>query len=200
MLIRLHRNCSPRTLATLGLLVLGAMAAPVASAGCGDIPQAPKGGSGGQATKSVFRTASFMRVSDHEDDAAITGLWSFTFISQGTVGIPDGTVVDAGYVTWHADGTELMNSGRAPLTQSFCMGVWKQTNWSTFTLNHFALSWSPDGSTFVGPANIQETVTVDFAGDSYTGTFSIDQSDTKGNNLAHVVGQVTAKRITVTVN
>jgi hypothetical protein len=184
-------------LTTIGLLVLGAVGAPIARAGCGDVPQ---GGSGAHAAPGVFRTAAFVRVDrgdSQSDSPAITGLWSFTFISQGTVGIPDGTVIDAGYVTWHADGTELMNSGRAPLTGSFCMGVWKQTNWRTFTLNHFALSWSPDGSALVGPANIKETVTVDFAGDSYTGMFSLDQYDTKGNSLAHVVGQVNAKRITV---
>ncbi|MGH8300576.1 MAG: hypothetical protein ACRET5_03820, partial [Steroidobacteraceae bacterium] len=67
--------------------------------------------------------------------APITGMWTFTFTAEGDTGsgapahalpLPDGASVDAGYVTWHDDGTELMNSGRAPSTGSFCMGVWKQ--------------------------------------------------------------------------
>src|SRR5712691_1774031 len=52
--------------------------------------------------------------------APITGLWKFQFA------LPDGTVIDQGYVTWHADGTELINSLHPPITGSFCMGVWKR--------------------------------------------------------------------------
>jgi hypothetical protein len=48
-----------------------------------------------------------------------------------------------------------------------------------------------------GPANIRETVTLARDGDSYSGTFSIDQYDTSKHLLAHIVGRVTATRITV---
>ena len=65
---------------------------------------------------------------------AIVGLWKFAF----TATTPFSGPFDAGYVQWHSDGTELMNSGRAPTTGSFCMGVWKQTGRSTYKLNHFA--------------------------------------------------------------
>jgi hypothetical protein len=40
-------------------------------------------------------------------------------------------------------------------------------------------------------------VTLDVHGTSYTGTFSIDQCDTSGNLLVHIVGEVKATRITV---
>ena len=98
--------------------------------------------------------------------------------------------------TWHADGTEIMNSGRAPMTGSFCMGAWKQTGDRSFKLNHIALSWDSSGTTFVGPANIREHVTVSHDGNTYTGTFSLTQYDTNGNVLAHVVGVIAAQRVT----
>ena len=126
----------------------------------------------------------------------IVGLWSFQFVSEGNDGIPDNTVLDQGYAMWHADGTEMINSGKPPITSSFCMGVWKPTGLFTYKLNHVALSWDPSGTTFVGPASIREEVTLDHSGDSYSGTFTIDQFDTNGNVIAHVQGTVNATRIT----
>ena len=145
-----------------------------------------------------------MRVGDGDDWRgdlhllSIVGMWKFTFTSEGSKGIPDGAVVDAGYVTWHADGTELMNSGRAPITGSFCMGVWKPVGSSTFKLHHIAMAWDPTGTVFVGPAEIRETVTVGSKGNSYVGTFTLDQLATDEKTvLAHVQGTVTATRVTV---
>jgi hypothetical protein len=137
---------------------------------------------------------------DYDERPVITGLWSFTFTAKGNSppGPPDGTPIDSGYVTWHADGTELMNSGREPLTGSFCMGVWKRVGESTFRLNHVALSWDSTGTVLVGPANIRETVTVDDSGNHYSGTFSLYQFASDGKTvLAHVVGIVSGTRITV---
>jgi hypothetical protein len=152
-------------------------------------------------------TAGLMKVGytvDDDDDwawgprpTAIVGLWKVSLVSKGSKGIPDGAVIDAGYVTWHADGTELMNSGRPPITGSFCMGVWKQVGKSTFKLNHIALAWDPTGTAFVGPARIREIVTVDHDRDSYAGTFTLDQYSTDEKTLlAHVQGTVSAKRVT----
>ena len=138
--------------------------------------------------KAALKPASFVLVS--EQNAPIVGLWQIQFA------LPDGTVIDSGYATWHSDGTEIMNSGRAPMTSSFCMGAWKQTKNGMFKLNHFALSWDSTGQNLVGPANIRELVAVDHTGNHYSGTFTIDQYDTNGNLLAHVAGSVTATRIT----
>jgi hypothetical protein len=44
----------------------------------------------------------------------------------------------------------------------------------------------------IGPANIREDVALDVQGASYTGTFSIDQYDTSGNQLVHITGVVKA--------
>jgi len=90
-----------------------------------------------------------------------------------------------------------MNSGlRPPVTGNFCLGVWKKSGRSSYKLNHFGLSWDPNGN-FIGPARIQEDVTLDHSGNNYEGTFTIDQYDVSGKLLAHFEGQVTATRITV---
>jgi len=153
-----------------------------------------------------FRLASLVMVSGQErnwddgsDRAGIVGLWKIKFISKGNtgIGIPDGAPIDDGYATWHSDGTEIMNSGRPPITSSFCMGVWKKTGRSSYKLNHFGLSWDPTGKTLIGPANIKEEIVLDGNENSYSGTFTIDQYDTEGHLLAHISGLVSAKRITV---
>lgn len=134
--------------------------------------------------------------------AAITGLWRFTFTSDGkNPGPPAGAPVDAGFVTWHADGTEIMNSGRAPATGSFCMGVWRKLGPRTYRLTHWALSWVPgyvpgqtqswseteggvDGAFKpVGPTNIQETITLSRDGNQYSGTFKLTQYVYDGKNI-----------------
>ena len=74
--------------------------------------------------------------------------------------------------------------------------VWKKAGKNTYKLNHFALSWDPSGTVFVGPANIRENVTLNAQGNSFSGTFTIDQFDTNGNTLAHIVGKITAQRVT----
>jgi hypothetical protein len=160
-------------------------------------------------TVDGFTQAAFRRVGAREayDDfsayppwnglAPIVGLWKSQFI----VTLPSGEklTVDDGYTTWHADGTELMNSSRPPQTGSFCMGVWKQIGRATFTLNHWALSWENDGVTFTGPTNIRETVTVDRSGKSYVGTFTLTQYLPDGVTVAPdgvATGAVQATRIT----
>src|ERR1700730_6323287 len=96
-----------------------------------------------------------------------------------------------------ATARKSMNSGRAPITGSFCMGVWKKTGRSTYKLNHFALSWDPTGTSLIGPGQLQEQVTLNQQRDSYTGTFTLTQFDPLGNTLALVTGNVTGTRITV---
>jgi hypothetical protein len=183
-----------------GIVLFGTLFAPAASAGCGspaDLTSPAVRPHPSWPSDAGYRPASFLLAADRGEDAAIVGLWHVTFTSKNTPGIPDGAVIDAGYATWHGDGTEIMNSGRPPITGSFCMGVWEQVARSTFRLNHVALSWDASGMNLVGPASIREEVTVDQTGNAYTGTFTIDQFDNAGNTLAHVTGRVTGQRITV---
>jgi hypothetical protein len=124
-----------------------------------------------------------------EGERTMIGLWSFKFTANGNT-------VDFGYVQWHSDGTELMNSGgRAPATENFCMGVWRQTAPARFHLNHVALSYDTTG-TLNARVVIKEDVTVDAGGQTFSGSFTLDVYDPKTNGLLqHIAGQATGQRI-----
>jgi len=192
-----------RTLSVVfGVFLLATFSGLNANAQCG-----PSDGPSASATNLLARSASlrgashasFRLASNREnknEDASIVGFWHVKFVSEGTTGIPDGTVIDMGFSQWHSDGTEILNSSRPPATSNFCLGVWEKTGRSTYKLNHFALSSDLNGN-LVGPANIREDVTLDASGNGYSGTFSIDQFDLHGSTLAHIVGHISATRITV---
>jgi hypothetical protein len=188
--------------ATLGLVVCSTVFIQTARADCGSYPSPGQKPLSAPTQRPLLKPVTFRLATlaaatrDDDRDAAIVGMWKVQFVSEGTTGIPDGTVIDSAYAQWHSDGTEIMNSGRPPITSSFCLGVWKKTGESTYKLNHFALSWDPTGTVFVGPANIRENVTLDDNGNSFSGTFTIDQFDTNGNTLAHIAGKITAQRVT----
>jgi hypothetical protein len=143
------------------------------------------------------RRASFVLASGHGGaDDRIVGFWKVKFLSEGNPGIPDDAVLDNGFVQWHGDGTEIMNSSRVPATGNFCLGVWEKSGPSSYELNHFGLSFDPAGN-FIGPARIREHITLDNKANQYEGTFTIDQYDAAGNPLVHITGGVNATRISV---
>jgi hypothetical protein len=149
---------------------------------------------------------------DEAADVSIVGLWHVKFVSDGITtgipgGIPKGTEVDAGYSQWHSDGTEIMNSGgRAPNTGDFCLGVWEKVGPHEYELNHFATSWDPTkgavgpagpSGELIGPTNIRELVTLSPGGESFVGSFTIDNYAEAGHLLSHLQGKITGTRITV---
>jgi hypothetical protein len=176
-----------RSLLMLVLLCLGlaqGLRAQSSNIGCGYSPN-PK-------PTAALKPASLELVSENDSvGAPITGFWRIQ------LALPDGTVIDQGYATWHADGTEIINSSRPPISGNFCMGVWKRTGRSTYKLNHFAMGWDASGTNFIGPVNLKEEVVLDRSHNSYAGTFTVDQYDTNGNVIGHAAGQVTGQRITV---
>ncbi len=129
----------------------------------------------------------------------IVGFWKTTFTAEGngSQGPPDGTVIDWGFQQWHSDGTEIHNTAvRPPASGDFCLGTWEIAGPLQYKLNHFSTAWTPDGSAFLGVANIHESITVSHDHNSFTGTFTIDQYNTGGNLLAHITGNVQGTRIT----
>lgn len=198
-----------RARTALGLGIAAALLAGRAQAACGvDDWNGASGTNWAQVTATALARVKAAATTEGvpsgpDANAGIVGLWSVTFTAEGNPGgPPDDTVIDAGYATWHADRTELMNSGKPPITGDFCMGVWALIAPATYKLNHFALGWHPDPSNpnlsvFDGPVNIQETVKLAPSGDSYKGKFTIDQYDPDGNLIGHVQGRVDATRITV---
>jgi hypothetical protein len=196
-------NFISRTLtAALGVILFGTMLAPYASAQCGYLAGPKVGPSSFQPRSwqapAKSRPGSLLLVSDDRfEGEGIVGFWKVAFVAEGNDGIPDGAPIDFGFQQWHSDGTEILNSGaRPPATGNFCLGVWKKVGRSRYRLNHFALSSDGNGN-LIGPANIREEVVVDRDGDSYSGSFTIDQYDQSGNKLVHITGRVTGTRITV---
>jgi hypothetical protein len=187
--------------ATFAVVLLGMGCVSQAAAQCGSLVSSnlesiqPELWDG----RPQFLDASFAQRGSKSEH--IVGFWKAKFISEGSSGIPDGTLIDSPFVQWHADGTEIMNSTRVPATQSFCLGVWRKAGELRYELNHFALSFDTSGN-FVGPTQIREDITLNEDADKYSGMFTIDQYDPSGKLLQEVLGKVTATRITVdtTVN
>jgi hypothetical protein len=187
----------------LGTVAFGTLLVPMASAGCAD----PFQGKGAHVSpqswngQTYFGPASLLQASDHDFDDPIVGMWQVKFIAKGNIGPglpPDGAVIDNAYAQWHNDGTEIMNSSRPPITQSFCLGVWERVGFRHYMLNHFAISWDPatDSNNPQGPANIREDVILGRDGKTFRGTFTIDQYDQSGDLLVEIRGLLSAIRIT----
>ena len=98
---------------------------------------------------------------------SIVGFWKFQFISKGNTShnpsIPGGALLDFGYMQWHSDGTELINSA---VHADFCMGVWAHTGFLTFEINHFPINFDPStqrvSTSITSPESVAATrLTVD---------------------------------------
>jgi hypothetical protein len=190
-----------------------------ASAGCGGALAAnpnlrtgaasPSVPSAGHLSSAVYRPGTEGRFLLTSDDGAwpgedsIVGMWRFELVTPGPTGTP--VVVDDGYSQWHADGTEIQNSGlHAPITSNFCLGVWQPVGHGTYKLNHFPLGWDATGQNPVNAIQITETVKLTDE-DHMTGTFTIkvypwvttDSLNVAGPAVATVTGTVTATRVTI---
>jgi hypothetical protein len=197
------------------LSILGLTTAGQVYAGCSDGGAPAKEHSSARFIPAVYQpgsaSATFTTVSDEwTESSAIVGLWEFEFRLDGAQnGFPDKTLFDWGLATWHDDGTEIQFSGaRSPSAADVCMGVWRQVGRHEFKLHHIGLGLTPADATgtFVGPAIIRATVTVDSDDDSYTGPQTITiypgtpnngtEFNDSGTPLVTFTGTITAKRVT----
>ena len=185
----------------LGIVLIGAMLTATANAACGDFKT---GATLHRQSWDLgsFQPGSLLLTSDDAD--AIVGMWHVTFTAEGNVGgPPDNTPLDNSLITWHSDGTEIMNSGRPAQDGQFCTGVWKKTGRLRYKVNHIA--WAGNDTTNAptgvgnpaGPTRIVEEVTLSPDGKHYTGTFTLDAYDVSGNLVAHIVGVMNGTRITI---
>lgn len=170
--------------------------APEAHTACGDVGKLHR-----QSWKGLQSDRALLLLVG-EDHDPIVGMWHATFTAKGNeIGPPDGAPIDNALVTWHSDGTELMNSARPPQDGDFCMGVWKKIGHNHYKLNHFA--WLANDTTNApsgignpaGPTRFFEEITLSPDGKHYTGNFTLDAYDTAGNQVAHIVGTILATRI-----
>jgi len=192
-----------------GAVLFGAFLVPQASAACAD-PSSLQGPFVFPHANAQLRPASLtadsvqrpLQRGGEGSGASIVGMWSIQLLSQGngshTPAIPDGALLDWGFNQWHSDGTELLNSGgHAANTGNFCMGVWGQTGFLTYEVNHYALGYDATSGALLSINVIREQVTLSPSGDSYSGTFVLDVYDPSGAHADHITGTVTATRITV---
>src|SRR5262249_4402464 len=155
-----------------GVVLIGAILTVSANAACGNQATLHRqSGTDANASGSLI-------LAHYDSDDPIVGMWKVTFIAKGNVGNapPDETVIDAAIVQWHADGTEIMNSGRPAQDGNFCLGVWEKTSYNKYKLNHFALGNDPSNAPSgignpAGPTHIQERITLSRDGNQYSGTF-----------------------------
>jgi hypothetical protein len=181
-----------KLIVTLGIFLCG-LALSQASADCGNL----KTGAflhrqSGQDNGSFG--ASLLLTSDHGD--GIVGMWKADWTAKGNVGIPDGTPIDSPFIVWHADKTEIMNSSRPPQDGNFCMGVWERVGHNKYKVNHFAMG--PNDLTGDPPyTHITENIWLAPDGNTYSGNFTLDVYDASGNQLAEILGVITATRVTV---
>jgi hypothetical protein len=194
----------------VGLVLVGTILTATASAEC--LSYLPKHKAGAVVSPqswsgATFRPASLLMISEHDsDDVSIVGFWKVAFTSKGNEpNIPDGAPIDSGYVQWHSDGTEIMNSGRPPQNGDICLGVWERTGRSKYKLNHFANGnvIDPTNPTAIGlpggPTQIVEDIILSRDGNHYVGMFTLDAYDTNHALLpgGHIIGVITATRITI---
>ena len=189
---------------TLGSGILGALFVSSAFAGCGDLANFDRPFEFARQSAELRPLAPAVE-SENEparggSGASIVGMWKVQFLSKGNTShnpsIPDGALIDFGFTEWHTDGTEILNSAGVP-GGGFCLGVWGQTGFLTFELNHFPIAFNPTTGAVANYINLREQDTLSPSGDSYTGTFTEDIYDAKGNHVDHLAGTVVATRITV---
>jgi hypothetical protein len=187
----------------LGVVLSVTMLSVWASAACGDVNKfgANLHRQSRQGSDPLAR-GSLLMIAENTDP--IVGMWHVTFTAQGNPsGPPDGTQIDNALATWHSDRTEIMNSARPPQDGDFCMGVWKKTGSNAYKLNHVA--WfandtanAPSGiGNPTGPTRVFQQITLSADGNHYSGTFTLDAYDTSGTPVAHLVGVISATRITI---
>jgi hypothetical protein len=196
----MHRNVKIRSV--ILAFVSASLLAANAHAACGDASKF--GALHRQSWQGSVGSQPGWLLSTSDSTDPIVGMWHATFTAQGNqLGPPDGAPIDNALVTWHSDGTELMNSARPPQDGDFCMGVWKKTGKYTYKLNHIA--WlandtanAPSGiGNPTGPTRFFEEITLSPDGKHYTGKFTLDAYDTFGNPVAHIVGVISATRVTL---
>ncbi len=201
------------TIPGVALVLFGILSTNQARAGCSDFDAPHTALSAGKFTPAYYRPGELAVASLHavssESSAPIVGLWEFEFRLKGDQnGLRDGTLFDWGLATWHADGTEIQfSAGRPPSAGDVCMGVWKQVGYHTFKLHHIALGLTPPDASgsFIGPAIIRATVTLDSDSDTYSGSYSVSlysgtpdngtEFNENGSPMVTFSGNITARRV-----
>jgi len=104
------------------MIIVAAMLGPVASAGCERLTN--------RGRRHLYGKTVHGKT-ESDDGDSIVGFWRVNLVSKDIRAYPMATVLDAGYSQWHSDGTEILNSSRAPETRVFCLGCGRKSHRST---------------------------------------------------------------------
>ena len=138
----------------------------------------------------VLQGAQFAAPGQGNKNNSIVGLWHVTYVA------PDGSTVYESFDQWHGDGNEFEVADVG--VGVVCQGTWKQTPAGTVRLFH--IGWKFDLNNVVnGTFTITQTNMVGGDGNSYQGTFELQNFDLDGNHIdgEDVSGTVKATRLTV---
>ena len=153
----------------------------------------PSGVSLAKAEASSDGSSKALSIPDFGDgsdgDPSIVGLWHSRTFS-------DGQVTDEAFEQWNSDGTEVLNDNPPPQTGNICLGVFVKSALSTYKLKHMSWTYDSNGN-LNGTAIIRELVEMGQGGKTYSGTYTVDIYDLKGNHIVQLGGTVEAERITV---
>lgn len=182
------RRLSRRVLTTLAVTSL-LFAATSARAACGGFSRL--------GSVSPIKMPMFAGAEEQEEAPTngsrdpIVGLWHVVYTAGGAV-------FNETLDQWHSDGTEFENAFLAPAQGNICFGVWKSTGSRSVRLHHIGWTFDPTSTgTANGTFTLDETNTVSKDCNSYTGTFTFQTFDLKGDKGMEVTGTISATRITV---
>jgi hypothetical protein len=138
-----------------------------------------------------------------EDEPSIVGMWHVVFTGETMNGAPFSGVIDNAVLVFHNDGTEIMNSSRPAQDGNFCLGVWDHVGKLKYHVNHIPWQGNDPSNAPNGIGNpaagsqLLEKLTLEPDGNSYSGSFSLQAYDAKGNPSVLFTGTLSAKRITI---
>ncbi len=127
-------------------------------------------------------------------DPTIVGLWHVIYTNSA-----DQSTFNDTFDTWHSDGTEFESAFLAPAGGDVCVGVWKQKTPRSVILHHVGWLFNPSTptATATNTFTLDEEVTLDRGGKSYTGNFTFKVWNLDGTPTPVVVtGTMAATRIT----
>jgi len=164
------------------------------------IPGAPGRTTGSFPNMSAIMQAASQRTGEARDAAApspsnrgggssvagVQGLWQVNYISGGQT-------VDMAFEVFHSDGTEMINDITPPAEGNVCLGVYVQSDRTTYKLTHPAWTFDASGN-FTGTSMFSETITMTNA-DNFTGSYTLNYFDTNANPVGTYNGTFTATRI-----
>ena len=147
----------------------------------------PMDGSEPHALAGPASPASGIGLSRRHD--SIVGLWHTVYTSGGVTAFES-------FEQWHADGNEFEVADLQ--LGAMCQGTWEQTAPGTVTLFHVGWNFDPTGISLIGYFTEIQTDTLSADGNTYDGTFLIQNFDLTGNHVpGDQSGPVHATRLTV---